>query len=130
MKKLLFAFSAFVAAAACSAGAQTVVDPAPLAAQASGVACDVLAETTPNGVLFSAVASSAAPASGSYEFVLTKVDRNGSSDIMQGGAFDLAAGVDAELGEAELSLERRASYRARLVLLDDDGEICRAERSS
>lgn len=132
MKKLLFAFSAFVAAAACTAGAQTAADPisqAP-AVEASPVACEVLTTATRNGVRFSAVASSLAPISGEYEFVLTKSDRNGSSDISQGGEFDLADGAEHALGEAELNIERRSSYRARLVLRTADGEICRAERSS
>lgn len=128
MKKLLLALSAFAVAAACSAGAQTAA-PA-LVAAAPMVECDILTTATPHGVRFSAVARSDEPTSGSYEFVLTKNDRNGSSDINQGGEFTITSDASQSLGEAELSLDRRGGYRARLVLWDAGGEVCRAERES
>lgn len=131
MKKLLLALAAFTAAAACSAGAQTAVPISPAAeANRSAVDCAILTSTTAHGVRFSAVAGADAPLAGSYEFVLTKSDRNGSSDINQGGEFNLSAGASQSLGEAELNLERRSSYHARLVLWDANGEVCRAERES
>ena len=128
MKKLLLALSAFAVAAACSAGAQTVAPP--LVAASPAVECNILTTSTAHGVRFSAVARADAPSSGSYEFVLTKHDRNGSSDINQGGEFRLGPDARQSLGEAELNLERRSSYHARLVLWDADGEVCRAERQS
>lgn len=128
MKKLLLALSAFAVAAACSAGAQTATPP--LAAASPVVECEILTTATAHGVRFSAVARADAPSSGSYEFVLTKHDRNGSSDINQGGDFLLGSDSSRSLGEAELNLERRSSYRARLVLWDAQGEVCRAERES
>lgn len=138
MKKLLLALSAFAVAAACSAGAQTGAPaPAPnvqfaqtLANNAPAVDCDILTTATAHGVMFSAVARADAPSSGSYEFVLTKRDRNGSSDINQGGDYQLSSDASQSLGEAELNLERRSTYHARLVLWDVDGEVCRVERES
>ena len=131
MKKLLFALAAFTAAAACTAGAQTAAPISPAAeVTGSAVDCAILTSRTAHGVRFSAVAGADAPSAGSYEFVLTKNDRNGSSDINQGGDFNLSAGASQSLGEAELNLDRRSSFHARLVLWNGDGEVCRAERES
>lgn len=130
MKKLLMTAAALVAATACSAVAQTSEPyPRALAAEAQ-VECGIEMTRTRYGVRFEAIAQGFEPSAGEYEFVLTKTDRGGSSDIVQGGEFDLYDGDEQVLGSAELSMERGARYRARLVLTDDDGEVCRTERYS
>lgn len=127
MTKLFASIAALIAASACAASAQTS-EHSP--AYASAAECTIDVTHTRNGMLFEALARAEDGASGEYEFVLTKDDRGGSSDIMQGGAFSLRAGEQSTLGSSELSLERGADYRARLVLWDGDEEVCRAERRS
>lgn len=95
----------------------------------ASVQCDVRAIRTSHGIRFEASAESHRGASGEYELIITKRDRGGSSDIVQGGEYDLGAGDEQSLGNAEVSLERGGSYEARLVLRDADGVACRAERS-
>lgn len=129
MKNLFFIIAALASASACSAAAQPGRAHAPLA-DATGAECAIEVTRTRDGVRFEALARSFEPASGEYEFVLTKDDRGGSSDIVQGGAFRLAAGEENILGSSELSLERGGRYRARLVLRDGDGEVCRVVRRS
>jgi hypothetical protein len=130
MKKLLITAAALIAASACTAVAQTGDRYDDHAAYPAEVECAIRLTPTRYGMRFEALAEGFAPARGQYEFILTKDDRGGSSDIVQGGDFDLIDGDREVLGSAELSLERGARYRARLVLSDDAGEICRSERRS
>jgi hypothetical protein len=90
--------------------------------------CDIIRTRTSHGVELRAVASSGASIAGEYEFVITKRDRAGSSDIMQSGEFVLD-GDSASLGSAEVSVERSGGYDARLELTSFDGETCVAEVS-
>jgi len=94
---------------------------------AADVRCSIRTRRTANGVEFEAFARSGAPAMGEFEFVITKDDAGGSSDIVQGGAFDLGEDDSQSLGLSEISIERGGRYRARLVLSDSDGVICREE---
>ncbi len=96
----------------------------PVAAAYADVRCDIRVRRTANGVELEAVARSDEPALGEYEFVITKSGAAGSSDIVQGGAFDLGGGHSQSLGLSEIGMERGARYRARLVLSDHDGVVC------
>jgi len=110
-----------------TAAAPLVAEAPTRVALAEAVRCDIRTRRTARGVELEARARANAPAFGEYEFVITKHDRGGSSDIVQGGAFDLAAGQSQSLGLSEISVERGGRYRARLVLSDSDGVICREE---
>jgi hypothetical protein len=125
MKKILFTLSAIIAASACTATAQDYPR-----SRHSSAECTIDVSRTRDGVRFEALARSRAPASGQYEFILTKDDADGSSDIVQGGAFDLSGGRESVLGSSEFSLSRHGRYRATLVLYDGRGEFCRAVRRS
>lgn len=104
---------------------------APAAVSAVMAECDIRTRRTSRGVELEAVAwTSGAPQTGEYEFVVTKDDAGGSSDIVQGGAFDLVAGAPQSLGLAEVSVEPGGGYRARLVLRDSGGVVCRTETRS
>ena len=127
MKKLAFTIAALAAASACTAAAQPNEHRGVNAGRAE---CTIDVTRTRHGLRFEALARSFAPASGEYELVLTKHDRGGSSDIVQGGAYRLAAGDENLLGSSEFSLERGGRYRARLVLWDGDREVCRVTRRS
>ncbi|MBY0564682.1 MAG: hypothetical protein K2P58_10890 [Hyphomonadaceae bacterium] len=149
MNKIVLAVAALVAATACGAAARSE-QASPLASTAAAAAysveatpaeapvqvtvapieCAIRTVRTADGVRFDAIADGFAPISGQYEFVLTKTDAAGSSDIVQGGDFSLAPGQREMLGSAELSLDRGARYRARLVLSDAEGELCRSVRRS
>lgn len=97
--------------------------------EAGGVECVVRETATRNGVRLEAMARGDRDAYGEYEFVITKGGAGGSSDIVQGGEFDLAQGQQT-LGEAEFNMERRDYFRARLVLRDGQGIVCRDELRS
>jgi len=135
MKSLLFiGLSAFTMACAATASPapQTLAEaPAHEAVSYApqSLTCDIIRTRTSHGVELRAVASSDVSAFGEYEFVITKRDRGGSSDIMQSGEFDLSNGQSADLGSAEISVARGGSYDARLELISVDGESCVAEES-
>lgn len=142
MSKLFLSLAALSAMMACAAAATP--DPAApafvdapaqddqivLAQAFEGLACDIRATPTSHGVLLEAVAWGApgANASGLYDFVISKSDGAGSSDINQGGAFDLVGAEPQALGVAEFSVAPRGAYRAHLILRDAGGGVlCDAE---
>ena len=100
---------------------------APEASPLPAVACDIRVTRTAHGLRLEAIAHADRSVHGSYDFVITAQGSGGSSDVTQGGPFDLAAGRSATVGVAEISHRR---YRAVLTLSDADGEICRLERRS
>lgn len=129
MKKILISLLALAAASASpAASAHTSSDRAP--SYAPSADCTIGVTRTRHGLRFEALARARTRADGDYELVITKRDRGGSSDIVQGGAYDLRPGREAVLGSSELSLERGGRYRARLTLWGDNGPICRSERRS
>lgn len=132
MSKRAFALLALLASSACAAAAA----PAPVAAaheaarvsvsaRVETVSCSVEARRTRGGVEIAGFAYADRFVTGEYELVITKTGRDGSSDIVQSGPFETHQGAAEPLGVSELSLERGAHYRARLILRDDRGEICR-----
>lgn len=136
MKSLLFiGLSALAACAATASPAPQTFAEAPSAYEAvsyapQSLSCDIIRTRTSHGVELRAVASSDMSAMGEYEFVITKRDRGGSSDIMQSGEFDLASGESADLGSAEISVARGGGFDARLELTSADGETCTAEEGT
>lgn len=130
MKKFLTLAAALMATVACSAAASSADAHGEREYRDAPVECLIRAVPTSDGARFQAVALADWDAVGEYEFVLTRHDSGGSSDIVQSGDFDLRAGERAVLGEAELSMGRRARYSARLVLFDGREELCSVERRS
>ncbi|HVK79448.1 MAG TPA: curli-like amyloid fiber formation chaperone CsgH [Verrucomicrobiae bacterium] len=127
MWKSVLTATALIAASACAASAQSGPSPiraTPIAYESDAVECMVRRVPTLHGVRLEALARGDRDAYGDYEFVVTKDGAGGSSDIVQEGAFDLSAGEQL-LGEAEFSMGRRDYYRARLVLRDGGGVVCR-----
>ena len=132
MWKSVLTATALIAASACTASAHpetTPVRATPIAYESDAVECMVRRVPTLHGVRLEALARGDRDAYGDYEFVVTKDGAGGSSDIVQEGAFDLSAGEQL-LGEAEFSMGRRDYYRARLVLRDGGGVVCRDELRS
>lgn len=141
MPKSILIAAALATITACAAAAGPSPAPAPLAHEAAlpdrpaatpashhaAVWCDVRETPTRNGVRFDAVAQSPYPARGDYSFIITRTDSSGSSDIEQGGGYDLAPDERAILGTAEISIGRGGRYRAVLVLDDGRETVCRQE---
>lgn len=100
----------------------------PAAYESAAMRCDIEARRSGGMVRLVAFASSPDAAFGEYELVFTKHDAGGSSDIMQGGEFDVD-GDHQELGVIETSLERGGRYSARLTLFDADGVVCETDVS-
>jgi hypothetical protein len=113
--------------AAAEAPAATAEAPARIA-RVSDLDCEIVRTRTSHGVELRAVASSGGSVAGEYEFVITKRDRAGSSDITQSGEFALDGGSES-LGSAEVSVALGGGYDARLELTSFDGETCVAEAS-
>lgn len=122
MKTLLFA--ALATLGACAAAAHTVSDAS---TSSETMQCDVRAVPTSHGLRFEAMALGWTEVAGEYEFVISKSDRSGASDIVQAGEFALGEGERQTLGSAELSLEPGGVYSAQLEVRDADGVLCSAE---
>ncbi|MBS0383805.1 MAG: hypothetical protein JSS00_00480 [Proteobacteria bacterium] len=135
------AASPSVAAASAPQPAPVVAPPSPHSAPVApaadrrvatpagrGLACDVLARPTSNGVLIQAQARADRAFAGEYELVISKSGGGGSSEVTQSGPFSAAAGETVRLDSTELGAG--GSYRAVLVLSDASGEVCRQERRS
>lgn len=129
---LLLAGLLGVTVACAAANEMAANDPAPThyvmaAAAPLEPACDIDVTRISGGVRLEALAPefSAAPEPLEYRFTVTKSDRAGSSDIVQGGEV-----VEPLLGSVDLSLDRGATYRARLTLSDSEGQVCATEVQS
>lgn len=132
MKSLLFVGICALAACAANASPPVAAADAPAAyvtpvSASRDVSCDIIRTRTSHGVELRAVASSDFNTTGEYEFVITKHDRSGSSDITQSGEFQLTRGESASLGSAEVSVARGGGVHARLELTNADGVACVAE---
>ncbi len=139
MKKLM-TVAALALVTACAAQARTESQPAnavaapeaarvaPETRESSPVTCDIRATRTSHGVRLEAVARTDRALHGTYDFVITARSSSGTSDVTQGGPFDLATGGSATVGVGEISGVR---YRVALTLSDADGEeLCHLERRS
>ena len=125
-----------------SAASSVIAAQAPISAQApaqaqvqpvtydASVWCDIRITRTRDGLRFTPVAEANAYHDVSYRFTLTRIDANGSSDVEQGGDVSLAPYERVTLSSNELSIDRGGRYRARLVIEDDYGVVCRQEARS
>lgn len=132
MPRLLLIAGLLGATVACAAAGEMAAEPAPThyvmaAAEPIEPACDIEVTRINGGVRLAALAPEfeASPEPLEYRFVVTKRDRDGSSDIVQGGEV-----VEPMLGSVDLGLARGASYHARLTLRDGDGPVCATEIQS
>jgi len=93
------------------------------ASYADDISCDIDVRRTRGGVSLEAQAFGVDPRDAlEYDFVVTKSGPGGDSDIQQGGEIS-----EQTLGAVELNMASRDRYRARLVVSDAQGEVCRTE---
>lgn len=128
------AMEAASASSLASALLSTISSAAPAVAQPvthdSEVWCDIRITRTRAGLRFDPVAEATAHRDVSYRFTLTRIDRNGSSDMEQGGDVSLAPFERVTLSSSDFSIDRGGRYRAWLVLEGRHGVICRQEARS
>ena len=86
------------------------------------VTCEIVSEPFSGGVGLVAKATAKAPASGSYEFVVSKQGSAGISNTAQSGEFELGSGEDVVLSEVSLGLDAGSRYVAELSLTWNGGE--------
>ena len=76
--------------------------------------CDLRVAHEGGSLVLEGVVFAPAPASGSYELVISQGGYAGGSDIRQGGDFEVAPGEDGSLGI--VSLPARGGYAATLIV--------------
>ena len=129
MSKHVFAIAALSALTACAAAAQPETNSARVLTEAvADAGCEVRFTPTSHGLRIEALAQS--ERSGEYELVVSKDGPSGTSEIVQGGPIAVADAAEIVLSASEFGVERGDRYSARLVLRDDDGVFCRADRRS
>lgn len=102
-----------------------VAPPAEVRRVQARFTCDIDVKRTSNGIRVTPVVRSDKSLSGEYSLVITKSGSGGSSDISQGGPFDVSRGERVSLSASEFSMERGAKFRAVLKVRADGREICR-----
>ena len=91
-----------------------------------GVSCEIRSEAVSGGVALAATAAADRPASGAYEFIVSKSGAAGTSNTAQSGDFELGSGEDAVLSEVTLGVDSGSRYVAELRLTFDGGTVfCR-----
>jgi hypothetical protein len=84
-----------------------------------GPSCDLRVARQGGSLVLEGLVFTPAPASGSYELVISQGGYAGGSDIRQGGDFEVAPGEDGSLGI--VSLPARGAYAATLIVHWRDG---------
>lgn len=131
MPKHAIAITALSALMACAAAAQSETSPdLETTDRAANVSCEVRLTPTRRGLRIEAVAHSTYAVAGEYDLVISKDGPSGTSDISQGGPFEAPENSDVTLSASEFGVERGDRYRARLVLRNESGVLCRVERRS
>jgi len=94
------------------------------------LSCEIRATAEGGGVRLEAVATAGISIAGDYDFVIARSGPGGSSDIRQGGTFDIAAGEEAVLGEATLGGDAGAVEASLTLTPAGNRPECRAEYPS
>jgi hypothetical protein len=92
-----------------------------------GLHCEVRSRKSADAILLEAVVTGKAQATGEYAFVISKSGGGGTSDITQGGEFEIGPEGEASLGEARLGTGEASSIRAKLRLTDNGKLLCEAQ---
>lgn len=123
MPKIRAHFSLLVVPLALAAGTGAMAHKTP----SDAVSCEIRSSKTSGGILLEAVATGQAKATGEYEFVISKSGGGGTSDITQGGEFEIGPKEEAILGEVAIGSGEGISVRARLTLTEKGKLLCQAQ---
>lgn len=129
MPKHVIAIAALSALMACAATASPQASPA-VETDAANISCEVRLTPLRRGLRIEAMVRSVDAVTGEYSLVISKHGPSGTSDVSQGGSFEAPENAELALSAAEFGVARGDHYRARLVLRDESGVLCRDERRS
>jgi hypothetical protein len=113
----LFAASLSVVSSAAAMATKPVTD----------VTCEIRSSHSSGDLRLRAVAIGGVRTAGEYELVVVKSGIGGSSDITQGGEFEVEPGVEAILGEVALGRGEAASVEATLHIKVDRNLVCQTQ---
>lgn len=88
---------------------------------AKALSCEIRSTDIRGGVRLEAVVVGHGRASGEYEFVVAKSGSGGTSNVSQGGDFEVDAGRETVVGEVTLGSGEKARVRARLTVTSANG---------
>jgi hypothetical protein len=89
---------------------------------AKQLSCEIRSTDIRGGVRLEAVVVGRGGASGEYEFVVAKSGSGGTSNVSQGGDFEIGAGKEAVVGEVTLGSAEKAKVKARLTVSSASGK--------
>jgi len=87
--------------------------------RADSASCDIRVVPHGGSLVLEGLVTAPVPVSGSYELQISQGGYAGSSNIRQGGEFDVAPGTDGSLGM--VSLSSQGGYAATLIVHWHDG---------
>ena len=98
-----------------------------MANKASDLSCEIRSSKSSGGVRLEALATGSAGATGEYEFVVAKSGGGGSSNVTQGGDFQIGPDEVTVLGEVTLGPGEASSVKAVLKVTGPSGNtVCEA----
>jgi hypothetical protein len=123
MPKIRAHFSLLLLPLALAVGTGAMAHKTP----SDAVSCEIRSSKSSGGLLLEAVATGRSRTTGEYEFVISKSGGGGTSDITQGGEFEIGPKEEAILGEVAVGSAEGAFVRARLTLTDGGKVLCEAQ---
>ena len=100
-------------------------DAAMAAKSSKPLTCEIRSTDIRGGIRLEAIVIGRAGGSGEYEFVVAKSSGGGTSNISQGGEFDIGAGKETVVGEVTLGSGEKAKVQARLTVGSASGKpVC------
>ncbi len=84
--------------------------------------CEIRSTDIRGGVRLEALVLGRRGASGEYEFVVAKSGSGGTSNVSQGGDFEVGPGKETVVGEVTLGSGEKAKVKARLTVNSASGK--------
>ncbi len=103
-------------------GAAEGTDIAMASKSAKALSCEIRSTDIRGGVRLEAIVAGRGGASGEYEFVVAKSGGGGTSNVSQGGEFDISAGNETVVGEVTLGSAEKAKVKASLTVTSANGK--------
>ena len=94
----------------------------------SALACEIRSTPTPGGVRLEAIVMSSVGVSGEYDLIVAKSGGGGTSNISQGGDFEVGPGEETLLGEVTLGAGEQTHVTADLTVTSTDGTLSCADQ--